>query len=159
MKLIEFITILEKNFDKELKFEYAPSKVAGANYHLTEVKNVQFDTTDCGGQTNFWKETHFQLWESPNEIGKTEFMKTDKIDSIIKKVDKIKPLMLDTELKIEYGNDNFSTSVMPIESIEIYKSEVLIKLHAEVTKCKANDDCGISTQDEVEVGCDSVGCC
>ncbi len=160
MKLKEFITILEKNYDKELKFEYANNKVAGANYHLTEVKNVQFDTTDCGGKTNFWKETHFQLWESPNEIGKTEFMRTDKILSIIKKVDTIKPLMPQTELKIEYGNDNFSTSVMQIEDIIINEKEVLVKLFAEATRCKANDICGILEEKTVvDSCCETVGCC
>lgn len=160
MKLKEFITTLEQNSDKELKFEYAPKQIAGANYHLTEVKNVQFDTTDCGGKTNFWKETHFQLWESPNEIDKTEYMKTDKILSIIKRVNSIKPLMLQTELKIEYGNNNFSTSVMPIEDIIINDNEVLVKLFVEATKCKANDKCGISEEKRVEDACcETVGCC
>ena len=160
MKLKEFIIILEQNSDKELKFEYAPKQITGANYHLTEVKNVQFDTTDCGGKTNFWKETHFQLWESPNEIDKTEYMKTDKILSIIKKVDSIKPLMLQTELKIEYGNDNFSTSVMPIEDIIINENEVLVKLFIEATRCKANDKCGISEEKtDEDTCCETVGCC
>jgi len=160
MKLKEFIAILEQNSKKELKFEYTPQKKIGANYHLTEIKNVQFDTTDCGGKTNFWKETHFQLLESPNEMNKTEFMKTDKILSIINRVDKIKSLMTDTELKIEYGNATFSTSVMPIENIIISKNEILVKLFIEATRCKANDKCGISEEKlEEETCCETVGCC
>ncbi|RLD77066.1 MAG: hypothetical protein DRJ07_15260 [Bacteroidetes bacterium] len=157
MKLKDFIKTLEQNLDKELIFEYAPGKIAGANYHLTEVKNVQFDTTDCGGKTNFWKETHFQIWESPNEIGKTEFMKIDKILSILKKVDGIKLLLLDTELKIEYGNDNSPTSVMPIEEIQIYDDKLIVCLFSEATRCKANDVCGIETEETS--CCDTTVCC
>ncbi len=157
MKLKDFIKTLEQNLDKELIFEYAPGKIAGANYHLTEVKNVQFDTTDCGGKTNFWKETHFQIWESPNEISKTEFMKIDKILSILKKVDCIKSLLLDTELKIEYGNDNSPTSVMPIEEIQIYDDKLIVCLFSEATRCKANDVCGIETEETS--CCDTTVCC
>lgn len=157
MKLKDFIKTLGQNLDKELIFEYASGKIAGANYHLTEVKNVQFDTTDCGGKTNFWKETHFQIWESPNEIGKIEFMKIDKILSILKKVDGIKSLLLDTELKIEYSNDNFPTSVMPIEEIQIYDDKLIVCLFSEATRCKANDVCGIETEETS--CCDTTVCC
>ncbi len=64
MKVKEFVKVLEQHKGKELLFSYDQDQFVGANYHLTEVKNVQFDTTDCGGKTNFWEETHFQLWES-----------------------------------------------------------------------------------------------
>ena len=160
MKLKEFIDVLEQNRDKELLFEYTSGEFAGANYHLTEVKNVQFDTTDCGGKTNFWKETHLQIWESPNEIDKTEFMQTDKILSILNRVDKIKSLIIETELKIEYGNEFFPTSVMPVESIQVKNNRVVVSLFTEATRCKANDECGISVEVEEEaVCCSDSKCC
>lgn len=160
MKLQDFITILEQNSDKELLFEYASEQYAGANYHLTEVKNVKFDTTDCGGKTNFWEETHFQLWESPKEIGKRNYMTTDKILSIIKKVDSIKSIKPETELKIEYGNDTFVTAVMPIEKITVKDNKILVSLFSEATRCKANDNCGISVEQEKEtVCCEPASCC
>ena len=144
MKVIDFITVLEENKNKELLFSYAQDKLVGANYHLTEVKNVQFDTTDCGGKTNFWEETHLQLWESPSELGKREYMTTDKILSILKRVEAIKPLKSSTDVKFEYGNQEFTTSVMPINDIEFRESNVLVSLFSETTQCKANDVCGIS---------------
>jgi len=160
MKLKEFIDLLEQNRDKELLFEYTSGKFAGANYHLTEVKNVQFDTTDCGGKTNFWKETQLQIWESPNEVDKTDFMRTEKILSILNRVDKIKSLMLETELKIEYGNENFPTSVMPIGSIKVENNKVVVSLFTEATRCKANDVCGVSEEVEEEaVCCGDSKCC
>ena len=147
MKVAEFIEVLEQNKHKELLFSYAQDKLVGANYHLTEVKNVQFDTTDCGGKTNFWEETHFQLWESPSELGKRNYMTTDKILSILTRVNSIKALKTDTEVKMEYGNEAFTTSVMPVKHIEIDEKRVYVSLFSEATRCKANDVCGLSEVD------------
>jgi uncharacterized protein DUF6428 len=159
MKLLDFITVLEQNSNKELLFEYASGKFTERNYHLTEVKNVQFDTTDCGGKTNFWEETHFQIWESPKEMGKNNYIKTDKILSILNRVETIKPLKRDTELKIEYGNENFPTSVMPIEKIDFYDDKLIVSLFAEATRCKANDICGFTEEIEETACCTDTKCC
>ena len=147
MNVKEFLKVLEQHQGKELLFSYDQDKYAGANYHLTEVKNVQFDTTDCGGKTNFWQETHFQLWESQHELEKTDFMTTDKIKAIINRVHGIKPIKWETELKLEYGNENFPTSVMPIDKISHDENRVYVYLFSEATRCKANDVCGLSAVD------------
>jgi hypothetical protein len=147
MKVSEFIEILEQQKNKELLFSYAKDKLVGANYHLTEVKNVQFDTTDCGGKTNFWEETHFQLWESPTELGKRDYMTTDKILAILNRVNSIKAIKKDTDLKMEYGNESFFTSVMPIEHMYFDEKRVYVNLFSEATRCKANDVCGLSAFD------------
>ena len=160
MKVAEFIEVLEQHKHKELLFSYAQDTLVGANYHLTEVKNVQFDTTDCGGKTNFWEETHFQLWESPTELAKTNYMTTDKILSILNRVNSIKALKTATEVKIEYGNEAFATSVMPVKHIEIDEKRVYVNLFSEATRCKANDVCNITLeQDEKEACCTSSNCC
>ena len=160
MKVSEFIEVLEQHKNKELLFSYAQDKLVGANYHLTEVKNVQFDTTDCGGKTNFWEETHFQLWESPTELGKRDYMTTDKILSIVNRVNDIKAIKTDTELKMEYGNEIFATSVMPVNHIESDEKRVYVNLFAEATRCKANDACNIPLeQEEKEACCTTSNCC
>lgn len=160
MKVSEFIKFLEQNENKELLFSYAKGKLVGANYHLTEVKNVQFDTTDCGGKTNFWEETHFQLWESPSELGKRTYMTTDKIVSILNRVDGIKPLKKETELKLEYGNDSFSTSVMPVKNIEWDETRVYVYLYAEATRCKADEECCLEPlEEQKEACCSPADCC
>jgi len=149
MKVSEFMKVLEEQTNKELLFSYAQDKLVGANYHLTEVKNVQFDTTDCGGKTNFWEETHFQLWESPTELGKRDYMTTDKILAILNRVNSIKAIKMDTDLKMEYGNDAFATAVMPVDHIKLHEGRVIVSLFAEATRCKANDVCGIPEVDSV----------
>lgn len=163
MKVREFLDALEQHKKKELLFFYNENNTVGANYHLTEVKNVEFDTTDCGGQTNYWKETHLQLWESPSELNKTDFMTTDKIASILRRVDSIKPLLTDTEVKFEYGNNEFPTSVMPIEKLSYDESRLYINLFPESTLCKANEACGITDESEIketnESCCEATNCC
>ena len=164
MKVQEFIDLLKANQGKALLFEYSDAKFAGTNYHLTEVKNVTFETVDCGGNTNAWQETHIQLWESPIELGKKEYISTDKALSIINRVDKIKPLHLKTEAKIEFGNDSFHTAIMSIEDVKIDNDKCIIKLFANKTECKALDTCGqlqesTSEGKKEEVCCSGSGCC
>ena len=161
MKTKELISLLENNPGKELLFEYTNGKFAGANYHLTEVKNVFFDTVDCGGKSDNWKETHLQLWESPKEIGKTNFMTVDKILSILKRVNDIKPLKMAAPVKIEYGNNDFPTSVMDIDHVVIQTDNLIVKLFSQATLCKANDVCGTTQKEELkeEACCAEVGCC
>jgi hypothetical protein len=160
MKLKEFINVLEQNQKKELIFAYGLDKYAGANYHLTEVKNVLFDTVDCGGRSDQWKETHLQLWESPKEIGKTDFMKVDKILSILKRVNGIKPLDINTTIKIEYGNADFHTSIMDISEVISQQDRIVVKLYTEATLCKANESCGIPQEENKESDCcEKVACC
>ena len=77
--------------DKSLLFEYTPGLFVGANYHITEVKHISIDSVDCGARTDAWKETIIQLWESPNELDKKEFMSVYKALAILNKVGKMKP--------------------------------------------------------------------
>jgi hypothetical protein len=161
MKTKEFINLLEDNPYKELLFEYTNGKFAGANYHLTEVKNVFFDTVDCGGRSDNWKETRLQLWESPTEIDKTNFMTVDKILSILKRVNNVKSLNMAAPIKIEYGNAEFLTSVMNIDHVLIQTDKLVVELFSKATLCKANDVCDTTQKDEVKekACCIEVSCC
>lgn len=163
MKTQEFFNVLSQHQNKSLLFEYAPGKVVPANYHITEVKHVTIDSVDCGARTDFWKETIVQLWESPIEIGKTEFMSTFKALGILKKVGSIKPFELDTEIKFEYGNTSFHTSQLFVNDFEIDNNNLIIKLAIEKTDCKAKDVCGVEPEMVVtnDASCCSPesGCC
>ena len=74
MKTQEFLDLLRDHQGKSLLFQYSVNNLVGANYHITEVKNITVESVDCGAGVDFWKETIIQLWESPSEIGKTEYM-------------------------------------------------------------------------------------
>ena len=78
MKTADFLSLLQDHQGKSLLFEYAPNLLVGANYHITEVKHLSIDSVDCGAGVDAWKETIVQLWESPADLGKTEFMSAYK---------------------------------------------------------------------------------
>ena len=164
MNTQEFLSILEKNQNKSLLFEYAPNKLVGANYHITEVKHLTIYSVDCGGKTDAWKETIIQLWESPKELGKRDFMKVDKALNILNRVEKMKSYNDEAVVKIEYSNATFHTAQLFVNDFEINEDTLIVKLSVEDTQCKALDICGIpetiATKISNELSCSpESGCC
>ena len=158
----EFFELLEANANTSLVFEYAPGKRVGANYHITEVKHVHIDAVDCGARSDSWDETIIQLWESPSEIGKTEFMSTFKAMGILKKVGKMKPFQPKAEVKIEYSNDGFHTAQLYVGGYTLVNSELVLSLGVERTDCKAKEECGVpvaETATEATSCAPGSGCC
>ncbi|MFC4221363.1 DUF6428 family protein [Flagellimonas marina] len=164
MKTSEFLSVLKQHQNKSLLFEYAPDKLVGANYHITEVKNITIDSVDCGAGTDFWKETVIQLWESPKEKGKRDFMSIYKALAILNKVDRIKPMEQDAEIKFEYSNDDFHTAQLFVNDYTLDNQSLTIKLSVQKTDCKAKETCGIEptveVKEEASAGCaPGSGCC
>jgi len=154
----ELFKLLELHQDKALLFEYAPNQFVGANYHITEVKHITVDSVDCGSKTDFWKETIVQLWESPNEIGKTEYMSVYKALAILKKVGKMKPYELNAEVKFEYSNATFNTAQLYVDDYEMNRQNLIVKLAIEKTNCKAKEVC-CAPQVLETVGSEVEPCC
>ena len=169
MNTQELFSVLEGNKDKVLHFEYAPNKFVAANYHITEVKHITVDAVDCGAQSDSWKETIVQLWESPLEKGKTEHMSVLKALGILNKVGKMKPYVLESEVKFEYSNASFHTAQLFVADVEVQDNNLIFKLAVEKTDCKAKELCGVpekvvefaeSVAEKVESCCaPSSGCC
>jgi hypothetical protein len=155
MKTNEFLSLLKEHSEKSLLFEYKPGQLVGANYHITEIKNITVDAVDCGAKTDFWKETIIQLWESPEEIGKREYMTADKALAILNRVDAIKPMEKEVEVKFEYSNAQFHTAQLFVNDVELNTSQLILKLGVEQTNCKAKDECGIP----VEIGAQNENSC
>ncbi len=161
MKTNEFLSTLEDHKNKSLLFSYQPGKWVGANYHITEVKHIKIDSVDCGSGTDAWNETIVQLWESPSEIGKRDYMSTYKALAILNKVGKMKPYDLEAELKLEYSNEQFHTAQLFIDHFETTEKELRFYLSVHKTDCKAKATCGIpETTMVAEVSCaPGSGCC
>ncbi len=163
MRTQEFFEVLKEHQGKSLLFEYAPNLLVGANYHITEVKHVTIDSVDCGAGVDAWKETIIQLWEDPNELGKTEFMSAYKAMGILTKVGHMKPYVADAEIRIEYSNANFHAAQLYVNDYEIRNNNIIIKLTSQPTDCKAKEACGIAAPVGVESqagGCaPGSGCC
>ncbi|MDB3977300.1 DUF6428 family protein [Flavobacteriaceae bacterium] len=140
-----------------------PGQLVGANYHITEVKHVSVASVDCGSREDSWKQTVIQLWESPLEIGKTEFMSCNKALAILNTVGEIRPYINKSEVFFEYGNALFHTAQLGVTSVEIHGSNLMIQLATQKTACKAEDICGIpeieNSQPQVNNCAPESGCC
>ncbi|MEN8790222.1 MAG: DUF6428 family protein [Flavobacteriaceae bacterium] len=154
----ELLNLLEAHTDKHLLFEYRKNNYVGANYHITEIKNTTVDTVDCGSNTDFWKETVIQLWESPDEKDKTDYMSVDKALKILKKVHSIKPMEMSAEVKFEYGNSSFHTAHLYVADASVNNDKLIFSLAVNKTDCKAR--VGSEITDSKEACCPpSSGCC
>lgn len=162
MKTNEFLNILKEHPSKELLFEFQPGQLVGANYHITEIKNTHIDSVDCGGRTDRWNETIVQLWESPSEQYKTDYLSTSKATEILNRVHGLKPMDLEAEVKFEYGNARFHTAQLFVQEFRTLNTQLLIKLGVENTTCKARDLCDHGPTEQIEkVGAcvPNSGCC
>ena len=162
MKTSELLSLLQNHKNKSLLFEYQPEKLVPANYHITEVKNITIDAVDCGARADSWKETIIQLWESPSEIGKTEFMSAYKALGILNKVDSMRTMERNAEVKFEYGNADFHTAQLFVNDFSYDKEKLILNLAVEKTDCKAKEECGVlvETSEKAEACCSpQSGCC
>lgn len=162
MKTKEFLSVLKEYQNKNLLFEYKEGHFVGANYHITEIKNITIDSVDCGAGTDFWKETIIQLWESPTEKGKRDYMTANKALDILNKVDSIKTMEKNAEVKFEYSNPDFHTAQLFANDFELVENKLIIKLNIELTDCKAKDTCGVPVEMEATDASSCApgsGCC
>ncbi len=161
MQTREFLSLLEDHKDKSLVFEYRPGERVQPNYHITEIKNITVESVDCGAGTDFWKETIVQLWESPEEKGKTQYMSAFKALGILNKVDRMKTMERNAELKIEYSNAHFHTAQLFVSACVQSDHEIIFKLAVEKTDCKAKEACGVpEVSASSEAACaPGSGCC
>lgn len=158
MNTKELLSLLQDHSDKSLLFEYEKNTFVGANYHITEVKNVTVDAVDCGSGTDYWKETVIQLWESPRERKKKEFLSAYKALLILNKVHNIKPMDLEAEVKFEYSNSSFHTAQLFVADHSYTENRLVLKLAINKTDCKAKEVCVSPDKEEVECAPGS-GCC
>jgi len=163
MKTHELLTLLNEHPNKKILFEYTPGNYVAPNYHITEIKNITIDSVDCGAGVDFWKETIIQLWESPDEKDTLEYMTASKAMDILNKVDKIKPMEKEVEVKFEYSNERFHTAQLFVNDFSLNANQLVLKLGVEQTDCKARETCGTPVAVTVEADGTSCspesGCC
>ncbi|TMM58470.1 hypothetical protein FEE95_03295 [Maribacter algarum] len=162
MKTNELLSLLKDNPGKILLFEYKPNSFIRSNYHITEIKNITVDSVDCGAKTDFWKETIIQLWEDPNEIDTEGTMTAFKALGILNKVDSIKPMEREVEVKFEYSNPNFHMAQLFVNDVELSEDRIIMKLGVEQTDCKAKETCGVTVEASAQESnscAPGSGCC
>jgi hypothetical protein len=137
MKTSEFISKLRAAPKNQLIFTDLDGHTVHTGYHLTELKAASFETVDCGGQTNRWQETIVQLWVPSHANG--DYMTAAKFLKIFEKVREMIPLNLDTEVRIEYGDENFFPSAYRVRSVTHNRDTTRVLVESPETTCKARD--------------------
>tara|TARA_R110002167_G_scaffold163242_33_gene360065 strand:- start:609 stop:1094 length:486 start_codon:yes stop_codon:yes gene_type:complete len=143
MKTKELLNLLKDHPNHQLLFEYTTGKLVAPNYHITEVKNTIIDSVDCGAGSDHWNETVIQLWESPTEKDKREYMTAYKALGILNKVDSIRSMDKEAVVKFEYSNPDFHTAQLFVNDVEDQNGQLIMKLGIAKTDCKAKDVCGV----------------
>jgi uncharacterized protein DUF6428 len=133
----EFISALRAASDNELIFVDLEGHAVHSGYHLTELKGASFETVDCGGKTNRWQETIVQLWvpENPDE----DYMRAAKFLKIFDKVRRMIALDVDSEIRVEYGDQKFFPSTYHVRSVTSDDAMTHVFLEPPRATCKARD--------------------
>jgi hypothetical protein len=146
MNTQEFLSTLESLPNQALIFDYGEAQVK-PGYHVTEVMNVTYESMDCGGQANFWRETIVQLM-GPNIQDKKEYMTTEKFLKIYKKVAASVPIRSEAEIRFEYGDSSHPAIHYHIGDIRQDDDAITVYLTQPGVTCKASDR-----------KLDSISCC
>jgi len=144
---------LLQNPSLDLQFQYAANKWVAPSYHITEIKQAPITSVDCGGVKNEWTEIIVQLME-PASQQQLHAMKVRKALSIIDVVEKVLPLDVNGEVKIEFGNGGFDTRQLSPAEFIIDEENLIIDLRSGSVQCKANDrggSCGPVVKQKTEL--------
>jgi len=120
----------------DLQFQYADNKWVDAAYHITEIKQAQITSVDCGGVVNSWTEVIVQLYE-PENSRQLRAMKVHKAMNIIDLVEKALPLNGDAIVKIEFGNAVFDARQLIPNGLLADDDNLIVDLRADTVQCKA----------------------
>lgn len=144
---------LIQNPELDLQFQYADSKWVAPSYHITEIKQAPITSVDCGGVKNEWTEVIVQLMEPANQQ-QLRAMKVRKALSIIDIVEKVLPLDINGEVKIEFGNSEFDARQLSPSQFILAEENLIVDLRPVAVQCKANDrggSCGTPVKQRVEL--------
>ena len=123
------------NPDLSLIFRYGEETVS-PGYHVTEIMNTLYESVDCGGQANTWRETVVQL-QGPRADDAPAFMTVGKFLSIYGRVTQSLAVQNEAELKLEYGDPATPALRYHVTAVEPRNDAVTVNLTPPGVTCKA----------------------
>ena len=123
------------NPETRLLFRYG-NKTVNPGYHVTEVMNAAYESVDCGGQANAWRETVVQL-QGPRADDAPAFMTVGKFLSIYAQVTQSLPVQEEAELRLEYGDLATPALRYHVTAVESRDDAVTVSLTPPGVTCKA----------------------
>ena len=148
-----FLDRLEPHSGAALVFELPGGFRLEPGYHVTEVAHASYQSMDCGGQANAWRETVVQL-KGPSACGEPEFMRVGKFLAIYCRVAASVPVGGEDDLRLEYGDAERPAVRYHVAGLEADAGELLVRLASPGVSCKPQERQRMIL-DELPV----VGCC
>ncbi|MDQ8730781.1 DUF6428 family protein [Bradyrhizobium sp. LHD-71] len=141
----------------KLIFSYEGQDVL-PGYHVTEVKDGQFEGLDCGTNPEAWRETFIQLWDVPADDGRTH-MPVKKFTAILGKVGEVVPFDPNAKLTFEVSDGVGAIKLYRAEAITLDGDAVRVALSRRPASCKPRDRWLEAQQVETCCGSDSKASC
>jgi hypothetical protein len=138
MQTIEFFKLIESHPQKLLRFRDHRNALVHPAYHISEVKAGSFQTVDCGNVAHEWNETILQLWLSDDPDAERA-MGAAKATGILAKVSQKIDIDPESELRIEYGNEEFPAVQFNVGEITVGEAEIVVALIPPSTGCKLEE--------------------
>ena len=139
MRTDEFLaTVRAAGPDQRLIFLLDGTPLVSPGYHVTEVKSVAYETMDCGGLADRWRETVIQLW-NPGDDPVREHMAAAKFLAIYDRVAVHVAVVAEAELRFEYGDPGQPAINYHVAGVEARGETLLVHLRAPAVTCKARD--------------------
>jgi hypothetical protein len=133
----ELLAVLAAHPTERLVFTYEGHDVL-PGYHVTEVKDGQFQALDCGANPEAWRETFIQLWDVPSDDGRTH-MPAGKFCAIMRKVGETVPFDAQAKLTFEVSDGSGAISLYRAECIDVGDDEIRVSLGRRPASCKPRD--------------------
>lgn len=158
MKVKDFLAAVRNSSGNPLLFEFKPGHVVQGGYHVTEIKNAQYETIDCGNSLHTWKEVIVQVWVPAEATAEDAHMPADKFLKIWDVVDSRLNLYQDAEIRIEYGDTEHVTSNYDVHGFAETEDGMVVQMAPPRTMCKPREIL-VPLQDFAEATLESVSCC
>ncbi len=133
-----FLNRLEAHFEAQLVFELPGGFRVAPGYHVTEVTHASFQSMDCGGRANAWRQTVVQL-KGPSSCDAPEFMPVGKFLSIYRRAAQSVPVRSEDELRLEYGDPERPAVHYHVAGLEAEGDALLVRLQAPGVSCKPQE--------------------
>ncbi len=149
------LAALEPHGSKALIIEYG-GRVIRPGYHVTEVKAASFETLDCGGNPDQWRETILQVEDSGPD-GETAFMSASKFRNILAQIGSKIALDPGARVTLEVGPPGEAMQVFDVSALMASGAGVILKLAGRSAICKPRHR--EASSNSAEGCCSQAKCC
>lgn len=139
MQVQEFLQQIKAQNDQPLLFEFEAGQVVQGGYHVTEIKNTNHETIDCGNSLHSWKEVVIQIWVPEEAQASDPWMPASKFLKIWEIVDGRLNLYQDAEIRIEYGDATHLTANYHVDGLVTTEDGLVIQMAPPRTMCKPRE--------------------